>query len=121
MMHAKASGPRLRRPAPSNADGNAHAATNVRRALLRALWPCLLLVVAPALARAQASRLPTPDRIVADYVKAVGGKKRLAALRDATYEWSATSRGADAGMARTILRAYPKINLKGGKSVPVLL
>jgi hypothetical protein len=101
MMHAKTSRPRLRRPAPSTSNDNAHAPSNVKRALLRALAPCILLVVLPALAGAQASRLPTPDRVVSDYVKAVGGRKRLAALHDATYEWSATSRGADAGMART--------------------
>ena len=104
MMPAKTSHPRPRRHAPSTSDDNRHAPTNVKRALLRALAPCLLLVALPALARAQASRLPTPDKIVADYIKAVGGRKRLAALRDATYEWSATSRGADAGMARTQLK-----------------
>ncbi|PYS85637.1 MAG: hypothetical protein DMF67_00070 [Acidobacteria bacterium] len=97
MMPAKTSHPRPRRHAPSTSDDNRHAPTNVKRALLRALAPCLLLVALPALARAQASRLPTPDKIVADYIKAVGGRKRLAALRDATYEWSATSRGAEAG------------------------
>ena len=34
-------------------------------------------------------KLPAPDKIVGDYVKAVGGKRRLAALRDATYQWTA--------------------------------
>lgn len=67
--------------------------------------PCLLLFVLPALVRAQSSRLPTPDRVVADYVRAVGGRKRLAALRDASYEWSVASGGADAGTARTLLKS----------------
>jgi hypothetical protein len=70
-----------------------------------ALAPCLLLFVLPALARAQSKSLPTPDRVVADYVKAVGGKKRLAALRDASYEWAVASRGAGAGTARTLLKS----------------
>jgi hypothetical protein len=55
-------------------------------------------------ARAQSSKLPTPDRIVADYVKAVGGKSRLASLRDASYEWAVRRGGADAGTARTRLK-----------------
>lgn len=66
--------------------------------------PCLLLFALPALVRAQSSRLPTPEKVVADYVKAVGGRKRLAALRDASYEWSVASGGADAGTARTLLK-----------------
>ena len=61
----------------------------------------LLLVCASATVRAQTAKLPTPDKIIGDYVKAVGGKKRLAALRDATYEWSVRRNGADAGTART--------------------
>jgi hypothetical protein len=66
---------------------------------------CLLLFVLPALAGAQSSRLPTPEKVVADYVKAVGGRKHLAALRDASYEWSVASGGADAGTARTLLKS----------------
>jgi hypothetical protein len=38
---------------------------------------------------------------VGDYVKAVGGGKRLATLRDATYEWSVQREGVDAGIAHT--------------------
>ncbi|MFN2456108.1 MAG: hypothetical protein ABR577_18040 [Pyrinomonadaceae bacterium] len=34
-------------------------------------------------------RLPAPEKIVNDYIKVAGGKKRLAAIKDATYEWSA--------------------------------
>jgi hypothetical protein len=65
----------------------------------------LLLFVSFTHARAQASKLPTPDRVVGEYVKAVGGKKRLAALRDATYEWAVQQNGADAGTARTQLKS----------------
>ncbi|MFL6286090.1 MAG: hypothetical protein ACJ74Q_23360, partial [Pyrinomonadaceae bacterium] len=61
----------------------------------------LLLVCATASAHAQSSKLPSPERVVGDYVKAVGGGKRLATLRDATYEWSVKREGADAGTART--------------------
>jgi hypothetical protein len=54
-------------------------------------------------ARVAASKLPAPDKIVSDYVKAVGGKKRLQAIQDATYEWSVE--GQEQARARTLLKA----------------
>src|SRR5437763_5808280 len=95
MMPAKTLRPRTCRlalPAP----------TNRTRTRLKAIALLLLLLVcASAPVCAQTAKLPSPDRIIADYVKAVGGKKRLVALRDATYEWSVRLDGADAGTART--------------------
>jgi hypothetical protein len=84
---------------------------NVRAPLAPARrLPALLLLCAALLggahgAHAQKSRaqkLPSPDKIVGDYVKAAGGKKRQTAVRDATYEWSVQG-GADGarGTART--------------------
>ncbi|MCA1618588.1 MAG: hypothetical protein LC795_04600 [Acidobacteria bacterium] len=64
----------------------------------------LLLVCACSPARAQAQKLPSPDKLVGEYVRAVGGKKRLAALRDATYEWAVRRGDGEAGTARTRLR-----------------
>jgi hypothetical protein len=37
---------------------------------------------------APAQKLPSPEKVVGNYLKAVGGKKRLLALRDARYEWT---------------------------------
>lgn len=37
---------------------------------------------------ARAQRLPAPEKIVGDYLKVTGGKKRLMAIRDTTYEWT---------------------------------
>lgn len=71
----------------------------------------LALACAPALARQPATgaksrqKLPSADKVVADFVKAVGGKKRLAANRDATYEWVAAEASGEAGTATTHLRA----------------
>jgi hypothetical protein len=50
----------------------------------------LLLALTCSTAQAQGKRqkLPSPDRIVNDYLKAIGGKKRVAGVRDATYEWT---------------------------------
>jgi hypothetical protein len=67
-----------------------------------ALMLMLLCVCVPT--RAQNVKLPSPDKIVGDYLKAVGGKKRVAALRDATYEWDVRRGETDAGTARTQLK-----------------
>jgi len=63
-----------------------------------------LFIFSSADARAQTSKLPTPDKLVGEYVKAVGGKKRLASVRDATYEWAVRRKDADVGTARTRLK-----------------
>jgi hypothetical protein len=39
-------------------------------------------------AQARPQKLPSPDKIVGDYLKATGGRKRHAGIRDATYEWT---------------------------------
>jgi hypothetical protein len=56
---------------------------------------CLALLLAlflplnvPAQKGRAAQRLPSPEKIVGNYLKATGGKKRLTALRDARYEWT---------------------------------
>ncbi|HEX8845989.1 MAG TPA: hypothetical protein VF791_15165 [Pyrinomonadaceae bacterium] len=33
-------------------------------------------------------KLPSPEKIVGDYLKATGGKRLLASIRDASYEWT---------------------------------
>ncbi|HVF45294.1 MAG TPA: hypothetical protein VM936_19865 [Pyrinomonadaceae bacterium] len=74
-------------------------------AKLSALLLLLVFCASAGAAGAQSSsKLPSPERVVADYVKAVGGRKRLAAVRDATYEWSVLRAGAPAGTARTQLK-----------------
>lgn len=53
-------------------------------------------------------KLPSAEKVVADYLKAIGGKKRVAAIRDATYEWSMQQQllGFDlAGKATTTIKA----------------
>jgi hypothetical protein len=55
---------------------------------------CLLLASSVPLfaqskqSAARSAKLPSPEKIVSDYLKKAGGKKRLAAIRDATYEWN---------------------------------
>src|SRR5215210_560285 len=52
----------------------------------RWLFVVLLLaaIAAPALAQ---KKLPSAEKIVDNYLKAIGGKKSAGALKDATYEW----------------------------------
>ena len=64
----------------------------------------ILMAGAAVPARAQGARLPAPDKVVGDFLKALGGRGRVASLRDATYEW-AVRRGEDAGTARTRLKS----------------
>ncbi len=50
-------------------------------------------------------KLPTPERIVADYLKTVGGKQKQSAIRDATYEWLVELSDGTQGRARTVRKA----------------
>jgi hypothetical protein len=52
----------------------------------RLLLVALLLFVTAPPAFAQ-KKLPTAEKIVDNYLKAIGGKKSAGALKDATYEW----------------------------------
>jgi hypothetical protein len=93
--------------------------TNTRASALNAYLRVLamLLVIlhgssleAPAqtgeAANARARKLPSPDKIVSDYLKASGGRQRQKAIRDATYEWSVQQQGDGGaqGTARTFTK-----------------
>ena len=78
---------------------------SMKGTLSKTLALLLLLLACGATAPAQSAKLPSPDRIVADYLKAVGGKKRVAALRDATYEWAVRAPGRGEASARVQTKA----------------
>jgi hypothetical protein len=46
-------------------------------------------------APAQTARLVSAESVVGDYQKAAGGKKRLAAIKNAVYDWKITRRAAN--------------------------
>ncbi|MGI8919689.1 MAG: hypothetical protein ACR2H6_13935 [Pyrinomonadaceae bacterium] len=50
------------------------------------------LIGAPRVTQAQtnpsARKLPSAEKVVANYLKAIGGKKKLSAIRDANFEWT---------------------------------
>jgi hypothetical protein len=50
-------------------------------------------------------KLPSAEKVVQDYLKAIGGKKRVAAIRDATYEWEIKLKDQAMGVAKTEMKA----------------
>ncbi|HAF15711.1 MAG TPA: hypothetical protein DHU55_08645 [Blastocatellia bacterium] len=56
-------------------------------------------------AGASSRKLPSAEKIVAGYLKALGGKKRVAAIRDATYEWQIQLGDRMMGIAKTQSKA----------------
>jgi hypothetical protein len=50
-------------------------------------------------ASARPQKLPSADKIIGDYQKAIGGKKRLAGIKDATYEWKIQLKEQEMGSA----------------------
>ncbi len=44
---------------------------------------------------------PAAEKLVDNYLKAIGGKKRVAAVRDATYEWRIELKDQTMGLAKT--------------------
>jgi len=51
--------------------------------------------------RSGTARLPSAEKIVDGYLKAIGGKKRIAGLRDATYEWEVRLKDQVMGIGQT--------------------
>jgi outer membrane lipoprotein-sorting protein len=74
-----------------------------KKSIIFFLFSCLLFCTAPAWA--QSAKLPAPDKIIDAYWKALGGKKKVAALRDAGYEWQIVRDGQPAGTAQSWLKA----------------
>lgn len=50
-------------------------------------------------------KLPSAEKIVANYLKAIGGKKAASARKDATYEWTVLLNDQPIGTARTQRKA----------------
>src|SRR6185436_8428626 len=49
-------------------------------------------------------RLPSAEKIIDSYLKTIGGKKRVAALHDATYEWDIPLKPPPMGIAKTQIK-----------------
>jgi hypothetical protein len=76
----------------------------------RPAWVCLLVLCSfaalcrPVLAQ-QTRKLPAADKIVDNYLKAIGGKKQASSIRDATYDWTIQLKDQPMGVATVQIRA----------------
>ena len=75
---------------------------HLRRSLL--LIALLIAAMVPH-ALAQPKKLPSVDKIVDNYLKAIGGKKAARAIKDTTYDWTIQLNGQPIGTARTQRKA----------------
>jgi len=81
-----------------------------KRVAMSALLLAGLLAADQPLLRAQhgtrsPTKLPSAEKLVDGYLKAIGGKKRVATIRDATYEWQIQLKGQPMGIAKTQTKA----------------
>jgi len=51
--------------------------------------------------RAAPRKFPSAEKVVESYLKTIGGKKRVATIRDATYEWRIQLKDQMMGLAKT--------------------
>ena len=66
---------------------------------------CVPPLWAQAGSKQRAVKLPSPDRVISDHLKAVGGKKRQQSVRDAAYEWRAEAAGEEGHSLRVFQKA----------------
>lgn len=76
-----------------------------------ARWRTLLLISILLTAQAalgqrnQNQKLPSAEKVVEKYLKAIGGKKKVVAIRDAVLDWNVELQGNTIGVARYQLKA----------------
>ncbi|HLN98315.1 MAG TPA: hypothetical protein VK208_07620 [Pyrinomonadaceae bacterium] len=51
------------------------------------------------------AKLPSAQKIIEAYLKSLGGRKRIAAIRDATYDWEIRIKDRPMGIAKTAIKA----------------
>src|SRR5882672_2396758 len=77
----------------------------------RAAWFCLLALCffaalrQPVLGQTGTRKLPSAEKIVDNYLKAIGGKKQASSIRDATYDWTIQLKDQPTGAARIQFKA----------------
>lgn len=69
-----------------------------------ALLAAVVLFVCSQSLSAQQAKLLSAEKIVDSYLKAIGGKKHVATIRDATYEWQIQLKDQQMGIAKTQIR-----------------
>jgi hypothetical protein len=78
---------------------------NLRATMFVAFVITLLISCAATLGVAQSGaaprKLPSAEKVVENYLRTIGGKKRVATIRDATYEWRIQLKDQMMGLAKT--------------------
>jgi hypothetical protein len=69
-----------------------------------------LAVVAQSKAGESSQKLPSAGKVIEGYLKAIGGKKQVAAVRDATYEWVIKFNDQTVGLATTHIKAPASVS-----------
>ena len=93
---------------------SAVAASLCRRTPKRRLAMCVvvylgLLCSSQSLQGQPGTKLPSAEKVVDSYLKAIGGKKRVSTIRDATYEWQIQLKDRTMGIAKTQTKAPSSI------------
>ncbi|MFL6208143.1 MAG: hypothetical protein ACJ74W_04795 [Pyrinomonadaceae bacterium] len=70
-----------------------------------ALVACALIYPTASAQTNTRQKLLAADKLVGDYIKAIGGRKRIATIRDAVYEWTVTESNQTTGQATTRTKA----------------
>ena len=89
--------------------------SNLRSLQKLGLLLLVLITAQTSLAQSNSAlpkKLPSAEKIIDNYLKAIGGKKAAAALKDATYEWIVQLNEQPIGTARTQRRA-PVVRTSG--------
>jgi hypothetical protein len=60
----------------------------------------------------RSGKLPSAAKIVDNYLKAIGGRKRVTAIRDATYDWSIEVNDQTAGAAKTFIKSPASVRIE---------
>jgi hypothetical protein len=86
---------------------------------LLAIHIALLIALSCTLVLAQKKqqqKLPSPEKIVDNYLKAIGGKKRVAAIKDTSFEWAVMEQGQPVGniQVRTKAPAAVRVDVHAG-------
>ena len=89
--------------------GHSPPGTAYRRAGVWAVILVILLGSVARLARAQQGsaaprKLPSAEKVIDSYLKTIGGRKRAATIRDATYEWTIHLKDLPMGLAKTQIK-----------------
>lgn len=80
----------------------------------RAIFAAVVVVFIAA-SFVSAQKLPSSEKVINDYLKAVGGKGRVAAIKDAAYEWKLKTKLPDG--AETVGRAQTRLQMPAARRV----